>query len=125
MGRITKLKNYLIRLKSNDKTPHNPTETSLKNEFRYLKTPIQLENERVLLIPFSNQRHQELKDIIFDADIWKFMGMDMKYEKDFDTYINNTLEDAKNGHSYLFLILDKLNNRIAGSSRYGHINTAS
>lgn len=90
-----------------------------------LKTEIILENERVLLIPFENYRNQELKEIIFDDGIWDFMGMYIKNEQDFDRYIESTIKDKQNGICYPFLIIDKLNNRIAGSSRYGYLNHSS
>ena len=47
-----------------------------------LKSKIQLENDKVLLLPFENPRNQELKEIIFEKEIWEFMGMNMKNEKE-------------------------------------------
>jgi RimJ/RimL family protein N-acetyltransferase len=93
--------------------------------FEILKTEIILENDTVLLIPFESFRNQELKEIIFDNEIWEFMGMYVKNEKDFDCYIENTIRDKNNGISYPFLIIDKQTNRIAGSTRYGYLNQAS
>lgn len=90
-----------------------------------LQSEITLENERVQLIPFENERNQELKDIIFDDAIWKFMGMYIRTEQDFDNYIANTLKDKQAGICYPFLIVDKLTNKVAGSTRYGNINQAS
>ena len=90
-----------------------------------LNTEIELENQIVKLIPFDNLRNQELKEIIFDDDVWKYMGMFIRTEKDFDNYIANTLEAQKNGICYPFLIIDKATGRIAGSSRYGYLNMAS
>ncbi|WP_258104869.1 GNAT family N-acetyltransferase [Marinoscillum sp. MHG1-6] len=90
-----------------------------------LNTPITLENERVLLLPFEHARNDELKGIIFDERIWKYMGISMKTEKDFDSYVANTLVDKCNGLCYPFLVIDKLNDRVSGSTRYGYINRAS
>ncbi|WP_255462737.1 GNAT family N-acetyltransferase [Galbibacter sp. BG1] len=90
-----------------------------------LKTKIQLENDRVLLLPFEHLRNQELKEIIFCGEIWKYMGMDIKTELDFENYITNTIEQKANGTCYPFLVIDKLNNRVAGSTRYGYLNSAS
>ena len=92
---------------------------------KILKSKIQLENERVLLLPFEHHRNQELKEIIFDDGIWKFMGMDIQTERDFENYIADTIKDKTNGICYPFLIVDKQNNRVAGSTRYGYLNTAS
>jgi len=90
-----------------------------------LKTSFQLQNNSVLLLPFENLRNQELKEIIFNKELWKYMGMSMKNEQEFNTYLSNTLRDKANGICHPFLIVDKRNNRVAGSSRYGHLNIAS
>lgn len=90
-----------------------------------LNSKIQLENERVLLLPFENKRNQELKEIIFDDGIWKFMGLNMKTAQDFENYLTNTMKDKNNGICYPFLIIDKQNNRVAGCTRYGNLNTGS
>jgi len=86
------------------------------------KNPIRLENDRVLLIPFGDQRRAELRAVIFDDEIWEYMGMLVQSEIDFIHYTNKTLEDQEKGICYPFLIIDKRNNRVAGSTRYGYIN---
>lgn len=78
-----------------------------------------------MLIPFENKRNQELKEIIFDNGIWKFMGMHMKTEQDFNNYVANTIKDKNNGICYPFLIIDKKNNKVAGSTRFGYLNIVS
>ena len=90
-----------------------------------LKSKIHLKNERVLLLPFEDDRYQELKEIIFDDGIWKFMGMFVKTEADFDAYVKNTLADKHKGICYPFLIIDKTSGKVAGSSRYGYLNFPS
>ncbi|WOC39972.1 GNAT family protein [Polaribacter sp. HL-MS24] len=90
-----------------------------------LKSNIELENNRVLLIPFENIRNLELKEIIFNNEIWKYMGMFIRTESDFENYIKNTLKDKENGVCYPFLIIDKKSGKVAGSTRYGNINIAS
>lgn len=90
-----------------------------------LNTNIIIENDRVLLIPFDNERHIELKEIIFNSIIWEYMGMYIQNNKDFDNYINSTLKEKNDGICYPFLIIDKLTNKVAGSTRYGYLNYAS
>lgn len=90
-----------------------------------LQSNIILENERVLLLPFENERNIELKEIIFDDEIWKYMGMYVRTETDFENYIKNTLKQKADGICYPFLIIDKTTNKVAGSTRYGHLNYAS
>jgi len=86
---------------------------------------VQLENERVLLIPFEDARNEELKEIIYDDDIWRYMGMYIRNEEDFNNYIKNTLASKEAKACYPFLIIDKESNRVAGSTRYGYLNVAS
>lgn len=90
-----------------------------------LQSDIILENEKVLLIPFEDKRNTELKEIIFDDEIWKFMGMYIRTNADLDNYIKNTLNQKAAGICYPFLIIDKATNKVAGSTRYGYLNTAS
>ena len=86
---------------------------------------IELHNEKILLLPFENSRNQELKKIIFEDDIWKYMGMYIRTDLDFENYLKNTIRDKKNGICYPFLIIDKQSNKVVGSTRYGYLNTAS
>ena len=90
-----------------------------------LQSEIILENESVLLIPFENDRNIELKEIIFNDEIWKYMGMYIRNDQDFESYIQNTLKQKADGICYPFLIIDKATNRVAGSTRYGYLNYAS
>ncbi|MDQ6531971.1 GNAT family protein [Flavobacterium sp. LHD-85] len=90
-----------------------------------LQSDIILENEKALLIPFESKRNIELKEIIFDDEIWKYMGMYVRNDQDFENYIKNTLQQKANGICYPFLIIDKATNKVAGSTRYGYLNHAS
>jgi RimJ/RimL family protein N-acetyltransferase len=90
-----------------------------------LQSNIILENEKVLLLPFENERNIELKEIIYDDEIWKYMGMYVRNESDFENYIKNTLKQKAAGICYPFLIIDKATDKVAGSTRYGYLNHAS
>ncbi|MFV8327021.1 GNAT family N-acetyltransferase [Flavobacterium sp. ZS1P14] len=90
----------------------------------FLNKQIQLENNRVLLIPFLDKKSEELRTIIFDNDIWEYMGMYISTENDFNNYIKDTLEKHSKT-AYSFLIIDKLTNEIAGSTSFGNINFKS
>lgn len=87
----------------------------------FITKNIILENQRVLLLPFENERNQELKAIIFKENIWRFMGSSIKNDADFETYISNTLKEKELGMGYP----DKTSNKVAGSTRYGNINIKS
>ena len=83
---------------------------------------ISLENSRVLLLPFESERRSELKRIIFDHDIWRYMGIKIETESDFECYVHETLESKKQGVCYPFIIVDKQTKEVAGSTRFGNIN---
>ncbi|MBJ2124050.1 GNAT family N-acetyltransferase [Flavobacterium sp. IB48] len=90
-----------------------------------LQSEIILENEKALLIPFESERNIELKKIIFDDAIWKYMGMYVRNDQDFENYISSTLKQKADGICYPFLIIDKATGKVAGSTRYGYLNHAS
>ena len=69
---------------------------------KVLNSNIQLENNRVLLVPFENERNEELKGIIFNKGIWKFMGMHIINEQDFKDYLASTIKDKNNRICYFF-----------------------
>lgn len=72
-----------------------------------LNTKIVLENSRALLLPFESERKSELKKIIFNHDIWRYMGMNIETESDFKQYVHETLELKKKVHVILLLLLIK------------------
>lgn len=92
---------------------------------KILQSDIILENEKALLIPFENERNTELKTIIFDDEIWKYMGVYVRNDIDFENYIESTLKQKADGICYPFLVIDKATNKVAGSTRYGYLNHAS
>lgn len=94
-------------------------------KIKILKSNIQLENDRVLLLPFDNARNEELKDIIFDRDIWEFMGSNINNEQGLKNYIAKTIKDKNNRLCYPFLIIDKETNKVAGCTRYGNVDAAN
>ncbi|MBA3786812.1 MAG: GNAT family N-acetyltransferase [Acidobacteria bacterium] len=96
----------------------------MKSVKEFLNNHIELENSRILLVPFSRNTAEKLREIIFDEDVWKFMGMFIKTEEDFQNYISDTLRQQSKT-AYSFVIIDKLTNETAGSTRFGNINFQS
>ena len=90
----------------------------------FLNQEIQLENYKVLLTPFTEEKSKELHEIIFDTDIWKYMGIYITTEIQFENYISETIQNQfKN--AYTFIITDKTTNKVAGVTSYGNINFKS
>ena len=94
-------------------------------KIKILKSNIQLENDRVLLLPFTDERNEELKNIIFDKEIWEFMGSNINNEQGLKNYIAKTIKDKNNRLCYPFLIIDKETNEVAGCTRYGNVDAAN
>jgi len=90
----------------------------------FLNTHIQLGNSRVHLSPFTKKDAKKLRAIIFDDDVWKYMGMFIKTEDEFQNYIAETLSQQFKT-AYSFIITDKLANETAGCTSYGNINLKS
>ncbi|MBM7703490.1 GNAT family N-acetyltransferase [Metabacillus iocasae] len=88
----------------------------------FFEQNVVLENNRVKLVPFSEEHREGLLAIACDDSIWTYMGMTMKDEKELDTYIENTVSERKSGKSYPFVIIDKETNEVAGSTRFGNIH---
>ncbi|MDB4016095.1 hypothetical protein N8345_02150 [Flavobacteriaceae bacterium] len=69
-----------------------------------LDSKIMLENSRVLLLPFESERKSELKKIIFNHDIWRYMRINIETESDLEQYVHETLELKKKVHVTLLLL---------------------
>ncbi len=90
----------------------------------FLDEEVILENKVLKLVPFTRFDALRLQSIIFDDSVWKYMGMFMKNQIDFESYIESTL-DFHGKDQYTFLIFDKQANEFAGSTRFGNINLKS
>lgn len=88
-------------------------------------TQIELENEKARLIPLENPKSRELKEIIFNDEIWMYMGVSMGTQSDFEAYLSNAINEKNKGISYPFLVIDKQSKRVAGSTRFGYLNIPS
>ena len=90
-----------------------------------LITKIVLENSRALLLPFESARKSELKKIILDHDIWRYVRRNIETESDFERYVHESFDSKKQGLCFPFIIVDKLTNEVAGITRLGNINQKS
>ena len=81
-----------------------------------------LENSRARLVPFSERAAENLNEIIFDKEIWTYMGHYIIDEKDLKEYIQNTLSAQEQKLAIPFLIVDKDYGSLAGCSRFGKLD---
>ncbi|MFB7640462.1 GNAT family N-acetyltransferase [Peribacillus butanolivorans] len=89
----------------------------MANEF--YNNQIILENHLVKLIPFEEKYKQQLKNIIYDEEV--YYTIECKNDAELDKYIDETVNQRMLGFSYPFLVIDKRTNEIAGSTRLGNI----
>lgn len=84
-----------------------------------------LENDRVRLTPLKEADIESLDAIAYHPEIWSVGMSNLKDPADLKSYILAAMEEKKLQHSYPFLIFDKQNNRVAGSTRFGNISFAN
>ncbi|TWF39091.1 RimJ/RimL family protein N-acetyltransferase [Chitinophaga polysaccharea] len=77
-----------------------------------------LENKRVLLQPLQASHLDALWKIASDASLWAIQLYTIDSKEDLEKYIQIALTDRATGVSIPFVIIDKQDNRIVGSTRY-------
>jgi RimJ/RimL family protein N-acetyltransferase len=80
-----------------------------------------LENEHLLLRPIVAEDREQLHDIAFDPDIWRYFVSRVSTEADFDKFMSDAIEDTNAGRRIVFCIISKATGRIAGSMSYGNL----
>lgn len=81
-----------------------------------------LENSRARLLPFSQRAASQLGEIIFEPEIWTYMGHYIKTKNDLDSYVKQTITSAAAKQSIPFLVVDKDYGALAGSTRFGKLD---
>lgn len=77
-----------------------------------------LENKRVLLQPLQLEHLDALWSIGADASLWAIQLYQMETKQDLEKYLQKALRERAAEESIPFVIFDKKENRIAGSTRY-------
>ena len=85
---------------------------------------IMLENERARLTPLKEADFETLDDIAYHPEIWKLGMNNLTAPEDLQEYIQTALTERTNHLSYPFLIFDKQQQKVAGSTRFGNISFA-
>ena len=89
---------------------------------KFFKEQFILENKRAKLTPLQKDDLSRLDKVAYDPQIWKLGMSNIKEPKDLEAYINTALKERENKLSYPFLIFDKQNNSVAGSTRFRNIS---
>jgi RimJ/RimL family protein N-acetyltransferase len=80
-----------------------------------------LENEHVLLRRIVAEDREQLHDITFDPEIWRYFVSRVSTEPEFDKFMADAIEDTDAGRRIAFCVISKPAGRIAGSMCYGNL----
>jgi RimJ/RimL family protein N-acetyltransferase len=82
-----------------------------------------LENERVLLRPLKTEDYDLLLPFSKnEPDLWEYSLIPARNPNELKIYLSRALQEKKAKRAYPFLIIDKLSDEAAGTTRYYHIN---
>ena len=82
-----------------------------------------LENERVLLRPLKTEDYDLLLPFSEnEPDLWEYSLIPARNPNELKIYLSRALQEKKAKRAYPFLIIDKLSDEAAGTTRYYHIN---
>ncbi|GHA53609.1 GNAT family N-acetyltransferase [Pontibacter akesuensis] len=82
----------------------------------------QLENERVLLRRYQPSDLEQLRTIVFEEEIWRFMPTRISNVQELQAWAQIVEQGHAAGTRYTFMIIDKASGKLAGSTSYGNIS---
>lgn len=77
-----------------------------------------LEGELVKLVPLQKQHRKDLLAAAGDGELWNLWYTFVPSEKSIDDYIDTVLEDCRQDRALPFVVIDKKNNKVIGSTRF-------
>jgi RimJ/RimL family protein N-acetyltransferase len=83
---------------------------------------ITLESERALLRPLELDDEQELQEVANDGRLWVYGLQDLSKPGELRRYMMTAIADRQNGTTAVWVIIDKMNNRVAGCTRIADIS---
>lgn len=85
--------------------------------------PVILNGEFIRLEPLKSEHLDGLCPIGLDEEIWRWSPQKVKTRGQMKSYIEAALTERKQGVSLPFAVIEKKSNQIAGSTRFGSIDT--
>ena len=83
---------------------------------------ITLEGEFVKLIPLRIEHLDKLCEFGLNQKIWEFYPFFIKTREDMQDYLEDSVNQQKNGTQLPFVTVDSVSREIVGSTRFMHIN---
>jgi len=93
-----------------------------ENYQKYFPDDFTLETPRVQLRLLKPEDVHALKNLTKNADIWKYFTFDLSDDTALMNWIDEALAGRRAFNRMPFLIIDKDNNQICGSTSYGNIS---
>ncbi|GAA0556001.1 GNAT family N-acetyltransferase [Chitinophaga japonensis] len=81
-----------------------------------------LENKRVLLRPLQAADIEGLLPVALQPVLWKVSTIKVQEKADLEKYVQTALADRERGEAIPFVIIDRRENRVAGSTRFAAIS---
>ena len=85
--------------------------------------PVILAGEFVRLEPLKIEHFDALCEVGLDESLWRLTANIVKTREDLRRYVDAALSDFEKGIALPFVTMDKANNKIVGSTRFGNIDT--
>ncbi len=85
-------------------------------------TPLVLENEYVKLIPLDKSHKSALLEAAADGELWNLWVTSVPSKDKIDNYLNTALNGKSDKKMMPFVIINKANDEIIGSTRYCSID---
>jgi len=86
------------------------------------EAPLILEGQRVTLLPLSLEHEAALNRAAADGELWKLFYTYVPAADGMRAYIEKALQAAEAGTQYPFVIVDRADARVVGSTRYMNID---
>lgn len=87
--------------------------------------PVTLEGEFVRLEPLKSEHFDALCEVGLDESLWKLTANIVKTPEDLRRYVDAALSDFEKKIALPFVTMDKAQNKIVGSTRFGNIDRAN
>lgn len=83
---------------------------------------LELEGEKVKLIPLEKSHKEELLKAASDGKLWELWFTSVPSSKSIDTYIKQALKQKQEGIAFPFVVIDKKSGELIGSTRYCNLH---
>lgn len=84
----------------------------------WINDPVILENTLVKLMPLAREHFSVLEELATDQRIWEFYPVDGSKPQQFAAILEKAMAEKQKGTQYPFVIIDKRQNKLIGSTRY-------